>query len=169
MDNLVNPPDQVVFDELRQMFRSAPILNPTGDNGLNLIIDASGKPCLQDAAGQECSFATVRFDLGNATSTETPPDPFVTDTAWFSVLKAKNFNNAVRGALYHYAIWGIAKDDGYSGESDFADDFVVSVDSYPSRYATARSRIETLAHELGHDLGLRHAGDEHQPIYMPTY
>jgi hypothetical protein len=169
MDNLVNPPDQQVFDALRQMFRSAPILNPTAENGINLIIDASGKPCLQDAEGEECSFGTVRFDVGNATSSETPPDPFATDTAWFSVLKAKNFQNAGRGLLYHYGIWGIAKDDTYSGESDFADDFVVTFDTFPSRYATQRSRIETLAHELGHDLGLRHAGEEHQPLYKPTY
>ena len=169
MDNLQYRPDPSVFAAARAMFQSAPILNPTTTSGIDLILDVSGKPCLQDSAGvQVCHFDIVNFDTGNL-NPASGPNPFTTDTVNFSRLKAKNFDNAKRGRIYHYGIWGSKHVGGYSGQSDFADDFLVSFDTFPSSYQTVRSRIEVLTHELGHDLRQLHGGDDHQPENKPNY
>src|SRR5262249_23503724 len=74
--------------------------------------------------------------------------------------------------IYHYGIWGIQHASGYSGQSDFADDFLVSFDDlqlFPASYQTERSQIEELTHELGHDLRQQHGGDNYYPKYGPNY
>jgi len=172
MDNLqMAPPNQEVFDALRDMFRLAPILNPTTTDGINLSIDPSGKPCLRNAAGdQRCSFLKLIFNTPeNIESTAVEPDPFATDEVWYSTLKSKNFQNDVRGQIFHYAIWGVEAGGDSSGESDYFDDFDVTFDTWGPTYETPRSRIEAIAHELGHDLGLHHAGAVDDPRYLPNY
>ena len=170
MDNLEHPPGTNVFDAARAMFAAAPIINPMTTNGINLILDVSGKPCLEDSSGTRvCSFQHVEFDTGNATPVPTGPIPVGTSTVNFSRLKARNFDNAKRDKIYHYGIWGIEHVDGYSGQSDFADDFLVSFDTFASSYQTVRSQIESLTHELGHDLRQHHGGDDDSPVYKPNY
>lgn len=171
MDPLLNPPDRdvngnpdsTVFDSLRQMFASAPIINVGGAPGINLVIDASGKPCLIQADGSErCSFQTTVFNV------VAPSGPLSPNQALFSDLKARSFDNARRGNIYHYAIWGDQMTNR-SGRSDFADDFLIAFDWYPSSYQTVRSKTEILAHELGHDLSQLHGGGGDFPEYSPNY
>jgi hypothetical protein len=145
------------FDTMRNIFAAAPILGIGPDNGINLIMDTSG---------------SVPF-WSNVSLTA--PDSVMLSTANFYTLKAANFDNARRGGIYHYAIWGNGQPGGYSGISDvlFAaedangvatsagDDFLVSFDDFPAAYQTLRSQVETLMHEFGHDLGQRHGGTTH--------
>jgi hypothetical protein len=172
MDNLTNPPDASVFAGAREVYRSAPILNPWSENGINLILDTSGKPCLPDPAGAPvCFFQTIIFDTAASTVAATPRqdnNPFAGDPVGFSALKAMNFDNAKRGGIYHYGIWGVDKVDGSSGESDFADDFVITLgcEDYECSF---RTEVEAFVHELGHDLRQRHGGDDDQPKYKPNY
>jgi hypothetical protein len=170
MDNLANAPEPLVFDEARRMFASAPILNPATAQGINLMVDANGKPCLVNPTSgvQQCYFSNVYFDRGNSPSTPRP-NPFTSGVAYFSLLKEENFENDKRGAIYHYAIWANANSNAKSGQSDYADDFVVSFDDYAAKYQTARSKIELLVHELGHDMTLRHSGDGDVWDSLPNY
>jgi hypothetical protein len=172
MDNIQFPPGPDVFNGLREVYRSAPVLNPLSDSGINLILDTSGKPCLQaPTGGLVCSFQTVCFDAFGASAAAGCANSITLSEARFSALKAQSFDDAHRGRIFHYGIWGIAKDDGVSGQSDFADDFVVAFDlsaRYPTSYQTPRSKVEAITHELGHDFGQLHGGADDER-YKPNY
>jgi hypothetical protein len=152
------------FDTMKNIFASAPILGFGRNNGINLIMDTSG---------------TVPFSTNVSL---TAPDSAMTSTANFYTLKAANFDNARRGAIYHYVIWGNMQPGGFSGISDIAfaaedangvatgsgDDFIVSFDDFSASFQTLRSQVETLMHEFGHNLGQRHGGSNHNQ-FKPNY
>lgn len=154
MSGLENPPiatDRGVpgcFDLARGMFAAAPIINIGTDNGINLILDTSGTVPFSPV---------VDFDV---------TDDSVLGVANYRTLKAANFNDAIRGAIFHYGIWGNARANDSSGISDVhfvagtgGDDFIVSFDDFRSSFQTRKSQVETLVHEFGHNLGQRHGGD----------
>jgi hypothetical protein len=69
--------------------------------------------------------------------------------------------------VFHYAIFGhsYAEAPDSSGVSDGANDFVVTLGGFTPAGITARGGLRaaqaaTFLHELGHDLGLQHGGDE---------
>lgn len=162
-------PDSTVFNALEQMFASAPILNIGEAQGIHLVIDHSGKPCLTNAAGKDiCSFRTTIFDIGGQIPND-EPDPFEDSEVRFSQLKRQNFEDNKRGKIYHYGIWGRYQVNTLNGFSDSGDDFIISFDEAVPSYHTPRSQIEILAHELGHNLRQLHAGGEDDPVYKPNY
>lgn len=157
MEGLVHRPTAAVFTAVRDAFASAPILNPRGDNGVNLIVDATGTvPLVPD------------LDFGN--------DP--AGTGNFYVLKGNHFDER-RGRLYHYCIWGKSRRNRASGQSDVAfdpnstsldgpgDDCMVTFDDFPPRFQTVRIGASTLMHELGHNLMQRHGGTSHFQFSPP--
>ena len=163
MNGLANPPiastpgNPGTLETVQDMFEAAPILNPFGQEGINLVLDTSG---------------TVPFNQTLGFGTILPGPAGTTD---FMTLKAGNFNNAVRDRIYHYAIWGNMLVGGFSGVSDVdfggsenGDDYLVSFDDFPAGFQTQRSQVETFAHELGHNLGQRHGGDTHS-TRKPNY
>ncbi len=163
MQGLDNPPIPTnglipgTFDLARHMFRAAPVLNPGGEEGINLILDTSG---------------TVPFSQTVGFGTILPGPPGTTN---YTALKAANFDNARRGRIYHYAVWANALVGGFSGVSDVdfggsgsGDDFLVTFDDFPLGFQTRRSQVETFVHELGHNLGQRHGGDTHS-TRKPNY
>jgi len=147
--------DPGVFEAAQAMFLAAPILNPEGEEGINLILDTSGSVPFHSIL----AFNTVADG---------------TEDAKYADLKSAYFDNAARGRVYHYAIWGNMLPCSYSGISDRSDatgngdDFVVAFDDFPTNYFTLRTQVETFVHELGHDLGLRHGGDTADD-YKPNY
>jgi hypothetical protein len=175
MDEVVHRPDQnkekqpdtTVFDALKQMFESAPIINYGDAPGIHLVIEYSGKPCLTKSDGtDDCSFTETIFDIGNQLP-HAEQDPFASDEVRFSKLKAQSFDKK-RGRIYHYGIWGIHQHNGLTGFSDKADDFIIAIDTKPTLHTT-RSHIEILAHELGHNLRQLHAAGGDQPEYQPNF
>jgi hypothetical protein len=162
MNGLTNTPDAAVWDAIRAGFANAPIISPGENNGINIVLDTSG---------------TVPFwQRVSLTAADDAPNGL----ANFYTLKGANFNNANRGRIYHYCIWGNAQPGGYSGISDVSinaagtdfdgpgDDFIVSFDDFPAAYQTVRSMAATFMHELGHNLQQRHGGVIHAQ-YNPTY
>jgi hypothetical protein len=162
MNGLANVPGAAVWTASQTMFSNAPILNPADADGINLHIDATGTVP---------HHALVSMTLG---------DDAGVDRANFYTLKNANFNNAIRGRIYQYCIWGDMQPVGYSGISDPhinaagtdfdgpGDDFLVSFDDFPASYQTIRSMAETFVHELGHNLLQRHGGENHFQ-YNPVY
>jgi hypothetical protein len=162
MLNLTNTPGAVVWQAAESMFENAPIINPIADNGINLHLDTSG--------------TVPHHSLVSFTET----DDATIGRANFYTLKSNNFDNDDRGRIYHYSIWAEAQPGGASGISDVklnaawtdfsgpGDDFIVSFDNFPLAYLTDRSMVETLVHELGHNLLQKHGGYDHF-AYNPTY
>jgi len=153
MQGLSNNPGGAVWTAYTGAFSNAPIINPTTDNGVNVVLDTSGSvPFWQ----------TIDFG-GTETATHRR----------FNTLKNTNFNDAIRGRIYHYCIWANMRPNGSSGVSDVdwvngGDDCIVSFDDFPAAYQTAQSMAATILHEFGHNLNQRHGGAD-GTTNNPTY
>ncbi len=91
-------------------------------------------------------------------------------------IKNNNFDNAgVPG--WHYCIMGhrynIGNGSGSSGLAEiFGDDFIVTLGGFNGSVGYPYDRAGTFVHELGHNLGLTHAGDQNEGTvtqYKPNY
>jgi hypothetical protein len=155
---LQHPPGPPTFDAARAMFDNAPILNPNGPPGINLILDTHTIPYV----------AEVCFNIGAPSWCN---DAITANTAIkkFSDLKTANFVNASRDKIFHYAIWGEKQTFGPSGQSDWADDFLISFDDWATGFHTVRSQAEGFVHELGHDLGLTHGGGDNDDEHVAAH
>jgi len=78
---------------------------------------------------------------------------------------------------WHYCImahqYNIGSGTGSSGLAEiFGDDFIVTLGSFAGNIGTPFNRAGTFVHELGHNLGLTHAGSQDENIvtqYKPNY
>jgi hypothetical protein len=162
---LQHPLAAATLDAARAMFKAAPILNPMGPPGINLILDTS----------ETLPYVPfVCFDVGTASGCADNPSLGI---AKFSTLKANHFRNSERDKFFHYGIWG-AQGSDEPGRSDHADDFVLIFDDWgtamssdhPVFRQSVRTQVEELTHELGHDLGLHHGGgDDDDHPYKPNH
>lgn len=105
---------------------------------------------------------------------DTLPNDFFTATGpgRFATIKAAKFDHAGQGG-WHYCIFGHnytadGSDTTSSGLADTErDDFVVTLGSFAGRIGTPFDRAATFAHELGHNLGLSHAGSQSEALVGP--
>lgn len=122
-----------------EAFAAAPVTNPDGTTGIALHVD------LDD----EIAAADAKPDL----------DPVWTD---FDVIKSKYFP-ARRAPFFHYALfantYNATPSSGISRGIP-AHDFVVTLGAWPVPGGTELQQAGTLMHEFGHNLGLRHGGNE---------
>lgn len=101
----------------------------------------------------------LHLELGNEVPYDEVLDPTEED---FVNLKIANFDSR-RAPVYHYMIWANRYEDddssGYSFEVP-GSDFIVTLGGWnDGNGGTDGEKIGTFAHELGHNLGLRHGGD----------
>jgi hypothetical protein len=133
-----------------EAFAQAPVENPYGSaSGISIHLDY----------GQGGAFTG-----GN----QLPGNPvFITFDGDFNALKAQHFDPRRKG-YFHYAIFASRYNSTTNGSSGVAeingDDFMVTMVDYNSAY----NQSQTIVHELGHNLGLRHGGFENRN-YKPNY
>ena len=139
-----------IADFVIAMFAGAPVDNPDGTRGINVHIDG--------IAGTTVLGGNKVGDLSAISVTGFP------DAGEFATLKAANFASAREG-LFYYAI--VVHDIGSSGgvAALGGDDLLIGMGACDVCATCAgaseagMSVATTLAHELGHNLGLRHGGD----------
>lgn len=133
-------PSQAEIDAVIQMFAC---------QGITLNVDISDSVAHTNVLQRNPSNSNSFFGYTGANS--------------FGAFKAANQNNT--GAGWHYCIFAHQYQDGnYNtttssglGETG-GDDFTVTLGAFSSQIGTSWDRAATFAHELGHNLGLGHAG-----------
>src|SRR5690606_8241169 len=67
---------------------------------------------------------------------------------------------------HNYSSGGVVTSSSGLGEL-FGDESMVSLGSFPGEVGTPFMRASTLMHELGHNLGLEHSGDQNGAVVGP--
>ncbi|MFK7805983.1 MAG: hypothetical protein AB8G95_30415 [Anaerolineae bacterium] len=140
-------PTESMVVRVRDVYAQAPNINPDGSTGIDFIQDY----------GQGGVFTGGNLVAKNQSG-------LITGSVYgseFTSLKAENFSSNRRG-YFHYAIlahqYGSASNFS-SGQAEVSgDDLIVSVYNY---HCSDDITGNTVIHELGHNLGLLHGGDDH--------
>ncbi|RYZ43032.1 MAG: hypothetical protein EOO71_05495 [Myxococcaceae bacterium] len=138
-------PTQAMLNRVISAFAKAPVTNPDGSTGitLHMVVD------------QQIAAADADADL----------NPVWTD---FDVIKAKYFA-ANRAPYFHYMLFANRYAGGNSSGISRgipAHDFVVTLGFIGG--GTELQQAGTLMHEMGHNIGLRHGGND-DANYKPNY
>jgi len=138
-------PNPGVLAEIGASFQAAPVANPDGVDGI-----------------------TIHLELDDEIPYDEDLNPV---TSEFNALKASYFE-AVRTPIYHYMIWANKYNSGTSSGLSFgipATSFIVTLGAWEGgNGGTDNQKIGTFIHELGHNLILRHGGDDNVN-YKPNY
>jgi hypothetical protein len=156
-------------------FNNAPVTNPDGTTGIHLHVDYGSSAPLIWAPGNwgamsHAEALTHQTNLGTCTGSTYNWDGL-------DAIKQDHFT-AGRAAVFHYNVWahnlctsfgstsGISRNGAAFGNG--ASDFIVSLGSWTSGVGTANEQAGTFMHELGHNLGLHHGGED-DTQWKPNY
>ena len=170
--------EQAAIAELIQAVAGAPVGNPDGTNGIELHVDNGSGSVMDPSSGalwggrSDQDVITHQAVLGSVT----PGPSGQYDWGEFDVLKLANFADE-RRAVFHYAISAHGHDGRSSGiargipSSDLLVTLGAGCLALRGSDCTLdpRAQAGTLMHELGHNLGLRHGGDDDdnkEPNYL---
>jgi hypothetical protein len=171
-------PDPDAIQEIVDAYDNAPVSNPDGNPGIHLHVDyGPTSPLTWGAAGTWGSLSDGDELTHQANISTCSGNNF--NWSGFDTLKIANFEEA-REAIFHYNIWGHDMCSNLSGTSgisrnsndatfgDGASDFIVSLGGWSGQTGTEDQQAGTFMHELGHNLGLRHGGEDHTQ-WKPNY
>jgi hypothetical protein len=161
-------PQAQAVTNLVQAFANHPsVNNPDGTNGINVHVDVSNVVPHQNVLNFNggplgCSSGTAGSGFGD-----------------FDTVKAANFNNAsVRRFAYHYALFIHVENQAaltnnlqrFSGCGETpGNDFYISFGLWGAGVPSVLQESGTVMHELGHNLGLQHGGNEATVNNKPNY
>lgn len=128
------------LDVVINAFANAPVNNPGPNGGINLHLDLGGM------GGGGAIPETLNVDFFAANS--------------FEAVKAANFAPE-RSRVFHYSLF---KHEGAGRAEIWGNDFWVGGGNN-----ALVAQLMTFMHEFGHNLGLRHGGNENSPNYKPNY
>jgi hypothetical protein len=147
-------PSEGVLTGPKAAFDVAPIVNFDESTGIHLNLLSSGKPIASDAQNQNIIISKTD-SMGMDYE----------DWSDFDAIKTPSFPSALT-RIAHYALFANQFDsDDWSGFSRgiSAHDFLVTLPG-----GTELAQAGTFMHELGHNLGLQHGGNE-ETNYKPNY
>ena len=143
-ETLSHKPSLAVLSEVKRAFARAPVSNPDGSNGITLhFIDKGSVPHDDDL------------------------NPVWTE---FDALMDPKVSPAERKVFHRYLAAHAYSNSSSSGLSRGipASDFIESLGRWSTNPGTRIQRAGTIMHELGHNLGLRHGGPDHEN-YKPNH
>ncbi|MEM9256508.1 MAG: hypothetical protein AAGA91_13760 [Pseudomonadota bacterium] len=140
-------PNDAALQTVVESFSAAPVMNPSGEPGINLVVDLSDELAPADA------------------------DPDLSPVwAEFDTIK-NNYFPPRRQPIFHYSLFANQYDgSGFSGLSRGApaQDFLVTLGTFSTPGGTIPQQAGTFMHELGHNIGLLHGGNDNWN-YKPNY
>ena len=145
------------LDRIVAAFATSPYAdNPDGKPGIAIHLDAG-------------PYRGAKYDLGggNVVAHDDDLNPVYGE---FPPLKAANFS-PLRAKTFHYMIWAHGYDGGTSSGLSFgigADSFIVTLGRWAD-HGSSDAKVGTFIHELGHNLGLGHGGNDLITNYKPNY
>jgi len=158
-------PKAEALKKIIDAFANAPVNNPDGDTGIRLHVDA-GSPSIMNPVTNATWGALSRSEPLTHTASLGSKTPNG-DYSWsdFDTIKNQHFS-ANRSPAFHYCIFahnlgGFGSTSGISRGIP-AGDFIVSLGSWSNSVGTVNEQAGTFMHELGHNLSLRHGGDNHE-------
>jgi hypothetical protein len=145
------------LDRIVAAFATSPYAdNPDGKPGIAIHLDAG-------------PYRDAKYDLGGGNLV--PHDDDLNPVgAEFSPIKAANFS-PLRAKTFHYMVWAHGYDGGSSSGLSFgirADSFIVTLGRW-GEHGSSDAKVGTFIHELGHNLGLGHGGNDLFANYKPNY
>lgn len=149
-------PGTAAMDRIKASFAAAPVSNPDKTTGINLHLDAGS------AGG-----SAYNLGGGNQVPYDADLKPSV-DQAM--AIKNNNFDTN-RSKVFRYMIWADDYDSSCSSGYAFnipGDTFIVTMGPRCAWKTTEDMQVGTFIHELGHTLGLKHGGSDHNN-YKPNY
>ncbi len=154
-NNVINP--------VIQAFANAPVTNPDGSMGITLHVDVSNSIPHQNFLNIPGLCKSGGAGIGNFDTVKADP---------------ANFGpNNPRRFVYHYALFTHLQTNDTSDPNQTSsgcgelpgNDFQVSMGGFTGSIGTAQEQAGTLMHEFGHNLNLRHGGENHLPNFKPNY
>ncbi len=158
-------------------FANSPYASPTGSRGINLHVDEGSGSTLNFATGttwgalSKAQSIPWQNNLGTLTSGQY-------DWTQFQAIKSANFDPTGRSPIFHYIIAGNFQEAPPPGGNQNtssgisrgigASDLLVTLGGFTGGVGTQQQQSGTLMHELGHNLGLKHGGNENTN-YKPNY
>jgi hypothetical protein len=158
-------------------FANSPYTSPTGSRGINLHVDEGSGSTLNFTTGATWgSLSKARSipwqnNLGTLTGGQY-------DWTQFQAIKSANFDPSGRSPIFHYIIAGNYQEPPPSGGSQNGSsgisrgigtsDLLITLGGFTGGVGTQLQQAGTLMHELGHNLGLKHGGNENTN-YKPNY
>lgn len=133
------------YESMRTVFADAPVTNPDGTTGINLIQDY-GQRGLFTGGG------VLPLPTGHLDGDNNGPARIALKSAHFAANRVKYFHYAT---LVHS--FGVPGHEA-SGKSDFHNDFITATGCWGQTAQSMYRRRNTVLHELGHDLSLWHGG-----------
>ena len=166
-------PNAMAVNDVITSFANAPVANPDGTNGIRLHIQTDEQavahnnnfafePCTGPAGAGIPDFDAVKLAMFGTAAERA-------DANSINILNAKRF-------AFHYSIFvhDLLGKVGVSGCAELpGNDFIVSLGSWAvvggHGQGNRGQQNGTLMHEFGHNLNLRHGGDENLPNCKPNY
>lgn len=147
----VATPNATIWATIEDAFATAPVLNPNGSAGVEMIIDRGQGGAFTGGGTVLAAHTTMDFEPVTATS----PAGYASFFDYKS--DAANFDPD-RLNVFHYSIFGRVRPNGSSGRGEiWGNDFMVTFATF-GNWGVDMAEVGTFIHELGHNLGLRHGG-----------
>jgi len=148
-NNHTHKPSAVALRAVQKSFKTAPVTNPDGVDGINIHFDIG------------------KLGGGNVVAYDDDLNPVWDE---FDAIKKVHFDEK-RARIFHYCLFAHNYDgSGSAGISRGiqASDFIISLGSWDNQVGTKKQQAADFMHELGHNLGLRHGGNDNVN-YKPNF
>jgi hypothetical protein len=145
-------PNPTAISDVIEAFANAPVNNPDNIGGINLHVFIDEELPHQNEKSFDVVRAEKKYTFGTAEERTKP-----------NTIEAKEL-------VFHYCLFAhkqLGGNWGGMGEV-IGNDFMVSLGAGTGQVGTINDQAEVFMHELGHNLGLRHGGNE-QTNFKPNY